>query len=179
MGRIREFPNVRPIAGILTGPEGLTTTRAELVAWLGPLASASEPQPFVHSDYYAREMGVGLWRQFLVFAALRDPAELADWKLASNRLEARLGLNARGGRNVNVDPGYLAPGKLVLASTKDHEHRLYLRDGIYAEMTLRVRAGRFCPWEWTYPDYAQASVFFDQAYQVYLKDLKAAPHLGF
>jgi hypothetical protein len=42
---------------------------------------------------------------------------------------------------------------LVLASTKDHAHRLYLRDGIYAEVTLAYRAKRWQPLEWTYPDF--------------------------
>jgi hypothetical protein len=44
--------------------------------------------------------------------------------------------------------------KLVLASTKDHGHRVYLGQGIYAEVTLQYRGGRFQPWPWTYPDYA-------------------------
>jgi hypothetical protein len=62
---------------------------------------------------------------------------------------------------------------LVLASTKNHEQRIYLRSGIYAEVTMKIRQGRFCVWEWTYPDYAQASAFFDRMYQVYLHQLKS------
>ena len=56
-------------------------------------------------------------------------------------------------RPLNLDPGYITPAKLVLASTKDHAHRIYLRDGIYAEVTLAYRGGRWQPLEWTYPDY--------------------------
>lgn len=56
-------------------------------------------------------------------------------------------------RPLNLDPGYLTPAKLVLASTKDHAHRIYLRDGIFAEVTLVYRKGKWQPLEWTYPDY--------------------------
>jgi hypothetical protein len=117
-------------------------------------------------------MGPGLLRQFLVFPALLSPDGLADWKIAAIALEATLGCSLdSAGRRINIDPGYLAPGKLVLASTKDHQHRIYLRSGIYAEITLRIRNNRFMTWEWTYPDYAEAVPFFNQAYQAYLKDL--------
>jgi hypothetical protein len=54
---------------------------------------------------------------------------------------------------VNIDPGYITPAKLVLASTKDHAHRIYLRDGIFAEVTLVYRQRKWQPLEWTYPDY--------------------------
>jgi hypothetical protein len=172
MGKIHTVPPVKPLAGILAPEEELARVRARLEAEWGPLAAASDPGPFLQTDYYLREMGPGLWRQFLVFSNLRPAEELPDWKIAANAWEAELGSRPGGGRRVNIDPGYLAPGKLVLASTKDHEQRVYLRDGIYAEITLRIRAGKFCRWDWTYPDYAQASNFFDRAYQGYLQEIK-------
>ena len=39
----------------------------------------------------------------------------------------------------------------MLASTKDHTHRIYLRDGIFAEITLFYRHGRWEHHEWTFP----------------------------
>jgi hypothetical protein len=54
---------------------------------------------------------------------------------------------------MNLDPGYIAPSKLVLASTKDYSHRIHLSDGIYAEVTLLYSRGRWKELEWTYPDY--------------------------
>lgn len=173
MGAVREVSQVRPLAGVLgAGPQLLDAARVELEAYFGPTAQASEPYRFEHTRYYIREMGPDLYRQFLVFDALCPPDELAAWKLASNALERRFGFNAGGGRRVNIDPGYLAPGKLVLASTKDFMHRIYLRDGIFAEVTLRMQQGRFGSWEWTYPDYAAAGAFFDRAYQNYLQAIK-------
>lgn len=173
MGIIQIVPPVKPLAGLLAADrEQLAGARAELTAQMGPVARETEPVRFEQTDYYTPEMGPGLWRQFLVFETLRDPEGLADWKRASNALEIRLGLNERRGRRVNVDPGYLAPGKLVLASTKDHMQRIYLRDGIYAEVTLRIQQGRFATWEWSYPDYAAARDFFDEAYREYLLQLR-------
>jgi hypothetical protein len=162
------------LAGVLAAsPELLASARARLEARLGPVASASEPYRFGHTAYYTEEMGADLLRQFLVFRGLRPAEELADWKRDSNALEQVLGGNSHGGRQVNIDPGYLAPGKLVLASTKDHMHRIYLRDGIFAEVTLRVHKGRFVTWDWSYPDYAAAIPFFDQAYQEYLQAVQS------
>ena len=70
-------------------------------------------------------------------------------------MEQRLAAKLTDGpaRPVNLDMGYVDGGKLVLATTKDYAHRLYLGAGIYGEVTLRWRAGAFEPWEWTYPDY--------------------------
>ncbi len=171
MGKLTTPPAVRPLTGLLAGQkELLQTVGRELVLCFGPLEQASTPVRFTQTNYYAREMGKDLWRQFLVFKRLQAPEKLAAWKLAANELEHRLSLGSHG-RRVNIDPGYLAPGKLVLASTKDYAHRLYLRDGIYAEITLKIQGGCFHSWEWTYPDYIEAIPFFNQAYTDYLREI--------
>jgi hypothetical protein len=67
-------------------------------------------------------------------------------------------------RLLNLDPGYLTEAKLVLASTKDHAHRIYLSQGIYAEVTLSYRRGHWRHHDWTYPDYQRSDyqAFFDR-----------------
>jgi len=173
MGEIRPIPKVRPLAGLLaTNKDLLQQAQDALVDLFGPVISASAAICFKHTQYYAQEMGTDLLRRFLVFASLRSADELPDWKLETNRLEQKLGLNEKGGRCVNIDPGYFAPGKLVLASTKDHAHRLYLQKGIYAEVTLRICDKHLRAWEWTYPDYVAAIDFFEPAYQAYLQTLR-------
>jgi hypothetical protein len=101
---------------------------------------------------------------------LIDPAGLADIKLRTNAIEERY-RDGRWGveRPINLDPGYLELGKLVLASTKNHFHRIFLRDGIYAEVTLYYRDKAFQPFEWTFPDYRSAGYqqFFLDARRVY------------
>ena len=95
------------------------------------------------------------WRAYLegiwAFEALIDPETLPEIKLESNRIEARWAVD--GKRQVNLDPGYVSMAKLVLATTKNHGHRIYVGQGIYAEVTLQYRDKAFRPWPWTYPDY--------------------------
>ena len=123
-------------------------------AW-GPVALASGRFDFSETDYYEPTMGGSLKKCFLAFEKLVDPASLVDRKIETNGWEreyAERGEHAEA-RPVNLDPGYLTPAKLVLASTKDHAHRLYLARGIYAEVTLSFRNRRWRHHEWTFPDY--------------------------
>src|SRR5579871_1190904 len=140
-------------------------------AW-GPAALVSPAFDFVETDYYQASMGAGLKKQFLAFEKLVDPALLIDSKLQTNQWEAdyaALGQQADA-RPLNLDPGYITLAKLVLASTKDHSHRLYLGRGIYAEITLSFRSGGWQNSPWTYPDYQRADFqqFFVQCRE-YLK----------
>ncbi|MBI1902112.1 MAG: DUF4416 family protein, partial [Planctomycetia bacterium] len=117
---------------------------------------------FDDTDYYAREMGTNLRKVFLAFERLIDPGELAPIKLLTNAWEREYADSSGAGgpassaepRPLNLDPGYLGLGKLVLASTKDHAHRIYLGQGIFAEVTLHyVRGLGWQPLPWTFPDY--------------------------
>ncbi|MCZ7648807.1 MAG: DUF4416 family protein [Planctomycetota bacterium] len=164
MGAIVPVRRVTPFCAILHGhDEDLPPAREALLECFGPLELESEPYPFTATEYYRDEMGAGLRRTFLTFQRLADPAELPEWKRETNELEARLAeaLAARDRaagrperrRPVNLDPGYLSAAKLVLASTKDFAHRIYLRQGIFAEITLAYRAGRWEPHPFTFPDF--------------------------
>lgn len=134
----------------------------------------SGPFLFNHTRYYEREMGAPLYRLFLGFQRLVDPGELAEIKTHTNRLEKRLSLQGR--RSVNLDPGYLTLSKVVLATTKDYGHRVYLKEGIYAEVTLRFEQGAFHPLPWTYPDYRQENYlrFFSALRGSYRRQRQAA-----
>jgi hypothetical protein len=81
-------------------------------------------------------------------------------------------------RPINIDPGYISMTKLVLASTKNREHRLYLRDGIYAEVTLAFRDQRWQPMGWTYADYQRDDVleFLTQGRQWFTKQVASHRH---
>ena len=163
MGTPREPPPVKLIAGLLAAsPELLEAARAALQDAFGLIDAASSPHPWTVSTYYASEMGDEIWRQFVAFADPLQPGELAGIKERTNALERRW--IAETGRRVNIDPGYLDLTKLVLASTKDAAHRIYLGRGIYAEATLYFARGSFAPYGYTYPDYAAppAIAFFNQ-----------------
>lgn len=112
---------------------------------------------FEHNEtaYYNRMMGDGLHKQLVGVAGTFDPALLAEMKLVSNAWEAEYAQlhSFPEERPLNIDPGYVTPMKVVLASTKDRAHRIYLRDGIYAEECLYYHQRSWTGRPWTYPDY--------------------------
>lgn len=168
MGAIRPPRAVNLICGLISNDPDLCTHAIRLLCeYAGPTDEVTDFWPFDFTDYYEIEMGEDLLRQFVSFDRLIDPAELASLKVLTNDLEKRVcdacGLSPTQ-RRVNLDPGYIATSKLVLATTKDFGHRVYLHDGIYAESTLHYQGGRWIPWPWTYPDYADRRYhpFFDR-----------------
>lgn len=112
--------------------------------------------PFNETDYYKAEMGSPLFRRLLVFSKLIEQEELADAKLLANRLEGSF--SRQGKRLVNIDPGYMLAERFVLATGKNYTHRIHLRAGIYADLTLIYHKGDFRPLDWTYPDYAGEAI---------------------
>jgi hypothetical protein len=145
----------------------------------GPADVVSEPLPFRFTDYYEREMGGDLWRRMVGFEPLISPEQIVSIKLWANGVEAR-DLNERGGRRVNIDPGYLAESKFVLVTGKDYSHRLYLGEGIYGEITLKVQQGRFAALPWTYPDYGSQPLLeiLDSLRRRYLWQMKQLGEKG-
>ncbi len=161
MGKPRHALPVKLFVGLLSGDEDLLRrARQQLTKRFGPVDLESEIWPFDQTEYYTPEMGPGLKRWFLTFERPINPQGLPEIKLETNALEndiAEQCLRIEGGRPVNIDPGYVDLGKLVLATTKDRSHRIYLGHGIYAEVTLHFMNGAWQDWPWTYPDYRQAA----------------------
>ncbi len=158
MGEVRTPPLVTPLVGMLAAdPAHFQAARPGLEALLGPADMVSPLFGFTQTEYYAASMGPALQRQFLSFRNLADPSHLAAWKLATNTLEATLmrALGSPGGpaRPINLDVGYITGAKLVLASTKDFAHRLYLRDGIFGEITMGFRRDQWVSHAFTFPDF--------------------------
>src|SRR5262249_29868829 len=151
---------------------GLEEAMHALVERFGPIDASSTPRAWTLSTYYRNEMGDDVRRQFVSFALLMPPGKLAGVKSLTNQLEEAW--RTGRGRQVNIDPGYIATTKLVLASTKDAAHRVYLSGGIYAEVTLQFSNGSFRPQAHTYPDYATAEAveFFNRGRTTYLAQLK-------
>ena len=156
MGAITTPLPVKAIIGVLTAdPDLLPTVYTELTHRLGPIDYTSELMPFTSTAYYETEMGPDIQRQFISFERLMDADALAKMKVFTNGVEQTFAIkqSETNARRVNLDAGYICLAKLVLASTKDHAHRIYLSEGIYAEITLRFYRKTFQPWEWSYPDY--------------------------
>jgi len=128
----------------------------DLSARFGGMDLISAWIPFEYTSYYDKELGTPLFRRLFAFENLIQQNELPKIKLITNQIEEKYSLNGR--RHVNIDPGYLLHERFVLASGKNFSHRIYLADGIYADLTLIFFNGRFEKLPWTYPDYADHSV---------------------
>src|SRR5262245_45270053 len=131
-------PVLRILAAFSRYPEALGWAKRTAIAAWGPLAWESPRFDHRETTYYDATMGTDLKQCLFAFETLADSADLAGWKLVSNQWEIdyqQLGLHSEV-RPLNLDPGYLTDAKLVLATTKDRDHRIYLRDGIFAEVTL-------------------------------------------
>ncbi len=173
MGTIRQPRPVKLIASIFSGDEMLLAVAREALAkHFGPMDRQSNVFPFDHTTYYAPEFGEGLVRQVVAFRDLIPPDSLAEIKRATNELEMTWTVDRR--RRVNLDPGYVSLSKLVLATTKNYSHRIYLGQGIYAEVTLHYEQGAFHSWEWTYPDYASPAYLelFAEIRHIYVEQLR-------
>ena len=172
MGEPRPAEPATLVCGVLAADE---TVLAEALRVLerdfGPRALGSPALPFAFTRYYEQDMGPGLLRQFVAFATPVDPGRLAAIKLRTNAMERELAarLAAPVRRPVNLDPGLVDAARLALATTKDYAHRVYLGEGIYAEVTLRWQDGTFAPLEWTYPDYRSgpALAFFNDVRRIH------------
>ncbi|MCD6160997.1 MAG: DUF4416 family protein [candidate division Zixibacteria bacterium] len=117
----------------------------------GIIESKSEIINFNHTDYYDSEMGTDLQKMLVSFERLFKPQDLWLAKLTTIDIEKIFKKN--GKRRINLDPGYLETSKLVLASTKNFSHRIYLNEGIWAEVALIYSGQQFQKLPWTYPDY--------------------------
>ena len=174
--RVRE-PTLLVVAAFSRHLPAIEWAQDRLEHLFGPIGLVSLPFDFVQTSYYEPTMGRGLRKCFLAFQDLVDPDQLAGAKIQTNALEQELGQGRAytESRPLNLDPGLLSLGKFVLATTKDQAHRIYLRDGIHAEVTLRFEAGHFEPWPWTYADYRLPSVraFLDEAREWYRRKLRS------
>jgi len=183
MWELKEPKPVKLIVGILAGDERcLSAARSGLESALGEIDLLSDIWPFDQTDYYADQIGPQILRQFVSFAQLIDPGKLADLKHRTNALEQELAriLALPYPRPVNLDPGIIESSKLVLATTKNYSHRIYIGKRMYAEVTLVFDKGGWRPLPYTYPDYHRQEYFdfFSKVRGRLLEQLKAMAREG-
>jgi len=155
MGYPKTHQPVKLIIGFIFCDEAaFIAAKTRLIKRFGKIDFESQPIDFTYTDYYQQEFGPSLKRKFISFLKLIDPAGLFIIKNITNNIEKKL--SKQGIRRINIDPGYICLSKLVLATTKDFAHRVYLNCGIHAEITLTFRNKSFTTLDWTYPDYRSA-----------------------
>src|SRR5262245_29137470 len=164
------------VAFLTSAVELLASVENELSVILGAIDGRSELVVWTASKFYQPEMGANLQRGFFSFTPLRSPAELAAIKLETQRIEEQFRHTEGNGRRVNLDPGYVDFFKVVLASTKNANQRIYLEHGIYAEATLFYHTGGFHGLPYTYADYLWPGTltFLTRLRSVYLEQLREA-----
>ena len=138
----------------------------------GEIEIISVMYDFNFTQYYREEMGGDLKKQLLSFKKLYPPDDLPSFKQVTNDIEDRFTVDEK--RKINLDPGYLSAGKVVLATTKNFDHRIYLGKGIYGDVQLRYRGNKFHTNSWTYPDYRDMKVieFLARLRKVYMKEFE-------
>lgn len=178
MWQLTEPKPVKLIIGILAANQDCLRTAIEsLSVRFGTIDLASEVWPFTQTDYYKDQIGPNIVRQFISTEELINPGDLAKIKNQTNNIEQRLAKKLSFGlpRPVNLDPGFIEPSKLVLASTKNYSHRIYIGKKMYAEVTLIFDKGSWRPLPYTYPDYQQPCYFefFERVRRKLLEQLRS------
>ena len=167
MGEISKPKPVMLIAAITSRyPEAIQWSIEKASGLWGEVAIKSPLFDFKETSFYEKTMGAGLQKQLIAFEPLIKPEQIASAKVTSNQWEQEFNQlsDAAEARPVNIDPGYITEAKLVLATTKNRDHRIYLQQGIFAEVTLYFKAGKWEKSRWTYADYQRSDFqeFFTQ-----------------
>ncbi len=153
--------------------EILKEVQLDIKKKIGDVDICSDAFVFNHTTYYQKEMGEHLQKQFFSFEKLYPLDFLVKLKLFFMQLEKKYSI--RGSRVVNLDPAYMELAKLVVATTKNFDHRVFIGQNIFGDVQLRYRNNKFVSNDWTYPDYKSERVlnFFYRVRQKYYSQLKA------
>jgi hypothetical protein len=174
LGVETEFIKVKLFAGFIYSDNDVyREVRERLQGVYSPVDLESEEFNFDFTTYYNKEMGFPLFKRFISFKELIDPVRLPEIKLLTNRIEDETAES--GNRVINIDPGYLSVANVILATTKNHYHRVPLHNGIYAHMEYVIKKkNTLTPLEWTYPDFRSTHYmdFFEKLIHLFKQNLK-------
>ena len=160
------------VAVLWTLPESLQRALEMLRSNWGSIDFEGADYGFDRTNYYESEMGSELKRRLVSFLKLAPADCLISAKHLCNNIEDAL--SGGKGRSVNLDIGYLDHNKIVLASFKGAGQKIYLKDGVWADMVARYREGKYCPFEWTFPDFKDGRYDSEllKIRQIYMEQLR-------
>jgi hypothetical protein len=160
------------VGSLFSSDDVFSAAEQDLTETFGTVLFKSPTIQWDYSEYYYTELRPPILRNFLFFEAVVDPPCLVEAKLAAMEMEKKFSVNGR--RLINLDPGYLTLAKAVLASKKNYSHRINLGRGVFAELELFFRHGRFNPMPYTYADYRDKRLlgFFTTARELFKKSLE-------
>ena len=131
----------------------LAEVRSILGKKYGKIDAVSDAYNFSSiSPYYDPEMGSDIKKIIFSFKKTVPRDILANVKLFCVKIEQKYSRN--GHRLVNLDPGLLTLENFILATGKNYSHRIYLKKGVFAEVTLMFgKKNVIKELPWTYRDY--------------------------
>jgi acyl-CoA thioesterase FadM len=173
MGIEIEFTKVKLFSGIIYKEvEQFEKIKMILQKKYSPIDFESQEIPFDMTNYYNKEMGNPLFRIFISFKDLVYPDQLPDIKIFTDQLEQKRVIS--GNRIINIDPGFLSQANVIIATTKNHYHRVPLQKGIYAHIEYIIKKKKLVSLEWTYPDFKKRNYleFFTKLKELYKENLR-------
>jgi hypothetical protein len=154
LGEIKKPLPEKLVIAYIYKEEGVYVKAKEILQnKFGTIDFESERIKFNYTDYYNNEIGSDLIRRFISFEKLIKPEDLSLIKVLTNNIEQQFLYENTKKRRINIDPGILSLSKFILATTKNYSHRIYIGNGIFAEVTLKYENKCFTAFDWTYPDY--------------------------
>ena len=171
MGKIQEFDKEKLIIGVIYSDEAVYSQVMKLLTdEFGAIDCECEEFSFSKefSEYYDEELGGEGKRKIYSFKSLVDASNQAEIKERTNEIEALFSVD--GKRKINLDPGFINHGRLMLATTKNAGFRIPLKRGIYTELTLFYARGQWHKLPWSYRDYQSQRVqtFLTKVRSIYL-----------
>ena len=173
MGAIYDFDEEKLIVGVIYSDKDVFERAMKMLTdAFGETDGVCEEFSFSEefSNYYDDELGGEGMRRIYSFKKTVDPARQAEIKMRTNAIEAEFSVD--GNRKINLDPGFINHGRLLLATTKKAGFRIPLSNGSYTEMTLFYARGQWHKLPWTYRDYQSERVqrFITVVRDNYLKE---------
>jgi len=173
MGLIKEHPPVKLIIAVTYQSDiDIEPVITELEQLQSPVENISEVYEFSKfTSYYELEMGDNLKKIFIACKALIAPENLPSIKVNTNALEKKYEIDSK--RRINIDPGYISQAKLILATTKNYSHRIFIGKGIFGDVHMQFSNKSYRSQPWTYPDYKDEKnvTFFNDVRLRYLEQL--------
>lgn len=157
MAQAQPATQAKLVMGIMYADEQLfARVIYSLIQKFGPIQLNGPTVLFNFTEYYAEEMGQDLKKTYISFAQTIKREQLSEIKVFTNKIEETFSKENK--RRINIDPGYVTEQQFVLASAKEHPHRIYLSNGIYAQLILVYTKQGWTAVEKTFADYQQKEV---------------------
>ncbi len=160
------------VGAIYSDIEILNLAKAQILGLNHIINAQSKEFPFNLTKYYNSEMGPNLRRCFLALKGLENIEDAYKWKIQMTEIENNL--SHYGKRRINLDPGYLDSQKIMLFSKKSGPQKVYIRKGIWGDITLIKQKDGFQYLPWTFPDIREGryNSFFLKAIKEFKEERK-------